>query len=563
MVEEYRTSFDSRPLKDQTLNSVLEDRADQLGDKRFISHGPTKQDFTYRETADIANSIGNSLLNLGVEKGDRICVLVRDPLTTVLSLFGISKCGAVYSPVNYEYKGEVLSYQINDIDPEVIVIEDRYLGKLNSITSSLNVHPDVVVCETDEKSEQLTCDVHQSTFDDLLSGSTDDPRSDVEWNDVASILYTSGTTGQPKGVVLTHRWILFNFSFPRHVILNQDDVVHTALPFYHATAAFFDLTGALVAGGQVAIWDKFDSEAFWDRIEKYEATCCTLLSVMIPWLNKQAEDDIARENTLNKMHMAPLPENHARIAREYGVDLITVALGSTESGVPIAGVIHAAKDGEGTPERRYKGARPKEVRRRATELGMAVTETVPDEEYGYVGKPLPHHEARVVDERGEEVDRGEVGEFIVRPDTPATIMREYFRKPEKTVESFQDLWYHSGDAASVDAEGNWYFVDRMGDLIRRRGENISSKQIEDIVGSQDEISNVAVFPVPAEEGGEDEIAIAVETSPGGEITETGLRDYLDTKLPGFMLPKFIFIVDEIPTTETNKVEKYKLIDLVE
>jgi crotonobetaine/carnitine-CoA ligase len=173
-------------------------------------------------------------------------------------------------------------------------------------------------------------------------------------------------------------------------------------------------------------------------------------------------------------------------------------------------------------------------------------------------------ELAILDDRDSERPPGEVGELAVRPKLPEVLLESYYEKPERTLEEFSNLWFHTGDMAYRDEDGNYYFVDRKGDVIRRRGENISTMQIQDAVNEHDAIVEAAAFPLPAEEeNGEDEIGLAATVDAGDRLSEAELRSFLEDRLPSFMHPDHMFFVDAIPTTETNKREKYKLRDLVD
>ena len=549
--------FDDRPLSEQTMNSILENRATHLGDAPFIRYGPEERDVSFAEMDETANAIGNSLLDLDITHQAKISVMVRHPLQTLFAMFGIHKAGGVYCPINFEYKGDALSYQLNDTNPEVLIIEDQYVERLNNIADDLTTDPEIVVYETDHPSSQLNASFESRTFQSMTTGDKTSPEVDLTWDDEASIIYTSGTTGRPKGVVLPHRWIFANYTFIFSQTLNEEDVVHTALPLYHVGGVYADITSALVAGSSVGLWDRFSPDSFWDRIEKYGATSVTFISVMWTWLVKQKEQEDDHRNTINKVSVIPLPDNHAEIAKRFSFDFVLAGFGQTESGIPVGGFIHTAQGEHATPADLRKGMRPDEVISQCEQLGVPVVDEAPGGRY--MAKPMDRYmEATVLDDHDERLPPGEVGEFAVRSKMPGILMKEYYNKPGKTVDAWQNLWFHTGDAAYRDENDNFYFVDRIGDVIRRRGENISSIQVQDAVTAYDLVDEAAVFPVPAEEGGEDAIAVAIETAREDQFSEQGLRDHLTDRLPEFMHPDHVKVIDEIPTTETNKREKYKL-----
>ncbi|WP_276259194.1 class I adenylate-forming enzyme family protein [Haloglomus litoreum] len=547
--------LDDRPVDEVTIDSMLRARGEKIPDETALVYGPTDTRVTYGELDEAANRIANGLRDLGVSPGANVSFMSAQPLETVLAMAGINRAGAVYAPINFEYEGDTLSYQLNDTDPAVLVIADRLLGRLDAVADDLTTDPAVVSLSTDA-GDAAPADIDpDATFADLRAASPEDPGIDVTWDDPASIVYTSGTTGMPKGVVIPHRWIFANYTEPKRALLDGEDVVHTSLPLYHIGGIYADVVAGLTAGGMVALWDRFSPEAFWDRIAEYEATSATFISVMMPWLRRSPESPTDDENTLSKVHMQPLPEDYESMAERFGFDVVTVAFAQTESGAPIVGVIRTDGLG-GTPEGYRRGLRPDAVEERARERGLPVVESVDGERYmGRVREDIL--EVAVLDERDERVEPGTVGELCVRPKRPGLLMQEYHAKPERTVEATRNCWFHTGDAA-YESDGDYYFVDRLGDVIRRRGENISSMQIQDAVAAHEAVDAAAVFPIPAPEGGEDRIGLAVTPVEGDDLTEADIDAHLDGRLPEFMHPDETFVVDEIPTTETQKMEKYKL-----
>ncbi|WP_254538383.1 AMP-binding protein [Halomarina litorea] len=551
----WTADYDEEPLRELTVTDLLRNRAEKIGDRTAVTYGPEDRAYSFSELNDVANAIANSLIEMGIEKQQKVSVMARNPLSSVLAMVGINKAGMVYSPINFEYKGEALSYQLNDTGPEVLIVEDQYVGRLNEVVDSLEDAPTVVVIDTGTESATLPSNLSGPTFDKLQSGDRSEPGVDVSWHDEASIVYTSGTTGMPKGVVLPYRWIFENYTLFRQQLLSDDDVVHTSLPMYHVGGVYFDLHTGWVSGASTVLWDRFSPNDFWDRIDRYEATTVTLVSVMATWLSKHGGRDTP--NTLNKVHMQPLPDDYRTVAERFGFDFVTVGFGQTESGLPIAGAIHAAQGRDATPEDVRRGMTPNEIVDSVRDVGVPVLDEAPAERY--MGEPIdPIVDVAIVDDHDEPVPAEAAGELVIRPKVAEITLKEYYGKPERTVEAFSNLWFHTGDTAYVDSEGNYCYLDRRGDIIRRRGENISSLQVQEITNKNSKVEKTAAYPVPAHEGGEDEVAISVEVVDGERLTESDLRAFLSGEMPEFMRPKYIQFVDDIPTTKTNKMEKYKL-----
>jgi len=554
------TKFDSKPLEELTIDTALRNRADYFPEKPFVFYGPDDREVSYGEMNRTANAIGNSLRDFDVEIGDSVSVMGENPLSVLFAFFGIMKTGLVYSPINHAYKGQTLFYQLNDTDPDVFIIEDQYLGRLHDVADALETDPRLVVIKTDADSAPVGDRFSSVPFEQLREGSTEDPDIDTAWDDVASILYTSGTTGDPKGVSQQQRWVISNYSELGWRFQSPEDVTHTSLPLYHVGGLYNDILGSMLAGASVSMWDTFSPEQFWDRIEEYEASRTMLLSSMIPWLVNRPEQEDDWQNSLSKILMVPLAEDHRAIADRFGFDLVFAPYGSTELGSPLMGLVRCYDDDYLTPEPLRQGLTPDEVVEIARDLGAPVVREAPDS--GWIGNAdwKPGVELEIINERDETVPTGDVGELVGRPQKPAMLFKTYDGKPAETVESWENLWYHTGDAMYRDEEGHYYFVDRLGTVIRRRGENISSGQVQEIVNAYEPVDRSAAFPVPATEGGEDEVAVAVELAADATATEAeaDLKAYLEDAMPEFMIPKYITFVDEIPTTETNKMEKYKL-----
>lgn len=560
-----RTQYDEVPLKDTTVDQVLANRADHLGDRPFAHSGPTGESVSYAELDRRANAVGNALRERGIEKGDRILSLIEDPLYCLYTMFGAHKIGAVYAPINYEFRDDALVYNVSDVDPDLVVVEDQFVENLNGIVGQLDASAPVVHCDRDRDDAAPLDDAFtEIPFATLLDAAETDPGVETAWHDAACIIYTSGTTGRPKGVRISHRWILHNYTRFRHVLVNEEDVVHSSLPRYHVIALFFDVATALIAGASVSLWNRFSTSDFWDRVDAYDATVTSLVSVMTPWLRDQPESPDDHDNTLNKVNFAPLPDYVDELGERFGWDFVTTCYGSTEAGMTAAAVIRCARGEQATPEDRYRGASHEAVVEAARSIDVPVVDVdeMPDGEGVYVGRPLDSTvESQIAGEHDVPVETGEAGELLVRPVDPSNVFDRYLNKPESTLESLGNLWYHTGDALRIDEDDNCFFLGRTGmDVIRRRGENISAMRIEDIVSGHEAVSTCAAFPAPAAEGGEDEVAVAVEPAPGASLDEAALLSYLDERMPAFMQPDHLFVVDNMPTTETNKVEKHNLAD---
>lgn len=541
----------------ESIGTIVEERAQDTPDDVFCIYGPTDERVTYAELDSTTNRIGNALLTLGLEPGDRVSIMSEDSLRTLYLMYACSKAGLVYCPINFNYKGIPLVYQLNDTRPDLLVVDDEMLSVVDDVGDSLEEPVRYIQLDagTDGPSvrEESECDSalrREGTFADLLDGDQTPVPVQPSWHDTAWIIYTSGTTGNPKGVALPHRWIVANHAGYASLLHDDGEVVHSTLPFYHIGGASFEITATLLSGSTVVMWDKFSTEKFVPRIREYGATSALLAGVMVPWLLEEHDEQEHVETPLEKIHIQPLVENYDAFTDRFGVDFVSVAFGQTETGLPISGLIDMRAGGS-------TGGRSPDLLQRMEQTDVPVVSAPPEERF--MGRPRSDIvQTSIVGDDDEHLNPYEVGELVVRPNKPFTLLQEYINSPAKTLDEVTNLWFHTGDYVYRDDEDNYYFVDRDSSVIRRRGENISSKRIQDITNELDRVSHTAAFPVPAAEGGEDEVGIAVVLADGSTATEVELRNALSERMPNYMVPSTIFFVDEIPQTPTNKMKKEEL-----
>jgi crotonobetaine/carnitine-CoA ligase len=533
--------------------------------KTFFYYGEADRHYSYDEFNGMCNRIANNLRRMGVKKGDRVSLFLKNPLVTILSMFALWKLGAVFCPTNFLYKGRLLSYQLNDTDPNLLILENGREPLLNEIKDQIRCRrvalyrPEAGQHDFDPAATRFKLDpaFEVTLFSELLTGNGDNPGVELKYWDTANIVYTSGTTGPPKGVVQSHRW-LQNYCFYGVRMLHPDDVVYCDLPLYHVGGAFSLVGRAAWRGCTVAVWDRFSATDFWSRIRQSVASYTLLLDVVMPWLMKHGPTENDRNNTLRRVHMQPLPEYHHEFARRFGIDFVNVGYGATEIGYVCAGLIDETADGGETPKKVQKGYSRDEVLKVAEGLSMPVMRGDRPIKKGFMGAPCLLHEMAILNERDEEMPPGEYGQIGLRSKLPYVLLNEYFNKPEATAEAFRNLWFHTGDGAYRDASGYCYFVDRMGGFIRVKGENISSFQIEDFINTHPQIKMSAAFSIPAAEGLEDDIVVYAVTVTDAELDVEELGDWTRREMPKYMWPRHIRLVDALPQTPTHKVEKYKL-----
>ncbi|MFE3110677.1 AMP-binding protein [Kitasatospora indigofera] len=547
------------------VTARLDHWASVSGDRPFFHYGETGATLTFADFARRANSIAGNLVGHGVGKGDRISVFCTNPLLGALIMFGAWKAGALYCPVNPAYSRHLLAHQLKDTGPRLIVTEPALLPALSEVAGLLTNRPEVVVCDDPIQPGSRAAPRGTNILPELswsqLTTDAAAPDVSLAFDDPANVVYTSGTTGNSKGVVQSFRW-LNHYTYRLRQPLTTDDVIYSDLPMHHVGGAFANVARAAWTGCEVAVWDRFSPSDFWRRIGSRGATTAILLDVMIPWLTNAPQTPADRYNTLNKVHMQPLPLHHADVARRFGFDFITAGFGQTECGAPLSVLLKETAEGEGTPPHLYRGLSHQEMAESASRHGVAVVPGAEAGRKGLMGLPTPFVEVTVLNDHDEHCGIEEPGQLALRPLLPSIFLMEYLGNPGATAAAFRNLWFHTGDAALRGADGMFYFVDRMGDRMRVRGENLSSSQVEDLLNQHSAISCSAVFAIPSHEGDEDDVVACLVLTRPGAVTEEQIRTYCADYMPKYMRPRHIRLFDDLPRTATNKVEKYKLREAV-
>jgi crotonobetaine/carnitine-CoA ligase len=509
-------SMDARvpSREDCVLRYVLEKRAEQHPDKPFMRL-PDGDAISYGEFRASVERAAAGLAALGVKQGDYVNVWLPNGVDMVRIWFAINWLGAVYVPINTAYRGNVLAHVIANGGAELMIVASDLVERLAHIDrAQLRT---LVVAGGKEHAipgmefvplEELDAD--PATLPPL--------KQPIEPWDVQSIIYTSGTTGRSKGVLssYTHMWHMTGVqAFP---MLDETDCYLISLPFFHVGGTL-PIIAMLNRGGTVGMGGDFATEAFWPTVRATGATYTILLGVMSTFLSKQTPSPDDRDHTLKKITMIPLPDDWRDFAERFGPTVWTL-FNMTEVSVPI-----------------FSEPNPQAP--------------------GTCGKQRPGVDLRIVDVHDREVPVGEIGELIVRTDAPWALNSGYYKNPEATAQAWRNGWFHTGDGFRKDEHGNYFFVDRMKDAIRRRGENISSFEVEAEILTHPKIRECAVVAVPNEMAEDDVLAI-VAPATGAAVDPLELLEFLKPRLAHFMLPRYVRIMTDLPRTPTQKVEKYVL-----
>lgn len=507
-----------------TITAALARAVSACPDRTFVNF--FDEAYTYREFDLITNSVAHGLLTLGVQQNERVASLLDNHGEVLFSWYGANKIGAVSVSINTAYKGEFLRHQLADCNARIVFMESDYVERLQAIKGEL---PELeYVIYRGEKPEVDLGDKQLISFNDFRSSdqsAIDDPNKP---SDVSAFVYTSGTTGRSKGCILCHNNMV---ELARNVIVSDDrregDVVWTCLPFFHFNAQATTVVSSTLLKGTAWIAPRFSVSRFWQDIEQSQAVVASLLGAMIPLVG-QAPDSDAMQRCFGQLRTvagAPFPpEMQAIFKKRFGVK----RAGSNVYGLTEASCLTLLP----------QGVEPRP---------------------GSSGMRNPDFDVRIFDEDDNELPAGQPGEIVCRPLKPNVMFKGYHNRPEATLAMMRNMWFHTGDIGKFDEDGYFYFVDRKKDYLRRRGENISSFEVESLLQSHPDVSEVAAHAVLSDVG-EDDLKITLVLERDAKLTEQDLCRWCIEMMPYFAVPRFIEFRSELPKNPLGKVEKYKLRD---
>lgn len=502
-----------------TLGRVLADRATAQPDRACLECAG--QVLSYAEVYEQARRIAAALRALGIQKGDRVCLMLPNGLEFLLTWFGIAVLGAISVPINTAYRGDLLEYLLNNSEASLLVVGEEFLDRIGFVQSGLSHLKHLVIVPAAPSGEPRSeLRFEASPFHSLLRVAPG-PEGEVAEADPAVIMYTSGTTGPSKGAVLCHRGVLtFAGNHVRYCGITEDDVCYTCLPLFHGIALMLTTVGGMLSGARVVIGRRFSASMFWEEIRQAGATYAAITGSIAQILYKQPPSEEDRRHRLRAVYSIPAPAAiYEECERRFGITFIE-AYGATDGQIPVYMPLDQPR-------------------------------------VGACGKVIRGFDLRIVDDRDEPLPPGHVGEIVYRSHEPYTMMLGYFRNPPATVEAMRNYWFHSGDLGYLDPDGYLHFVDRKKDSIRRRGENISSYEVEKVVNAHPAVLESAAVAVPSEVG-EDEVKIVVILKPGEALSPEDLVAYCEPRMAYFMIPRYVQFAESLPKTPNEKVQKYKL-----
>ena len=505
----------------KTIGYLLEDRARRHPDKIFGYI--TGEEITYAQLAEKVNRVANSFLTLGVKKGDNVSVMMSNCPEYVYTWFALAKIGAVEAVINTAFKGETLEYFLNYGEAKVAVIDEDLVERFSAIQGSLNDLEKLVVRKVPLEEKNPKTRFKTIPYSEMLKGPASEPVSEKpRYTDPVSIMYTSGTTGASKGVVYSHNFChTVAVRYIKIMRLTPEDRIYNCMPMFHMNAQFLCVMATLVLGATCVLMEKFSARQFWDDIRQYQATVFNFLGPMIAILWNQPEREDDAQVPARIALGVPVPAEIERLfEKRFGLRLVQ-CFGATETGITTATTLD-----EETP-------------------------------IGSCGKPLPGCDVRIVDEDDNEVPPGVRGEFIYRPEKHFTMMSGYYKKPEATEEATRNLWYHYGDYGRKDENGFFYFIDRKKDCMRRRGENVSAFEVENVVNRYPGVMESAASGVWSDMGEED-IKISIVLKENATIDPVALLQFCEEGMAWPAVPRYVEFRDDFPRTPNGKVAKYRL-----
>ena len=500
----------------ENYGKILADQARLHADK--IAVRTAHEQITYAQLDERVNRVGNALAALGVTKGCKVCVMLPNVPEFLYTWWGNAKLGGVTVPLNTALKGTGLSYIINHSDAEILLLSQHYLPAVADIRATLSAVKRVIVLGPRGQRAALL-PPGGLDFAELLTAPASSPLQEVWSDDIDSIMYTSGTTGLPKGVIHRQARCYSGFVLPLMIDYTAQDVVYNTLPLFHIGGQNM-VWMALASGTCVGLAERFSASRFWDEVRQYHATFTLCLGAMIPILHKQLPTPKDHEHPLRVVLSAAAPRTIWEAFEQRFQVKIVELYSQTEGGF----LLNTDARGEG--------------------------------KVGAMGKASAGYTMKIVDEQDRELPPGGVGELVYKPAGNVALV-EYYKNPEATAEKTRGGWVRSGDLAYQDEDGYFFFVDRKNDFMRRRGENISSFEVEKVINSHPHILECAAYAVPSELG-EDEVMVAIVLQPGVTFDPLSLMQYCEAQMAYFMIPRYLRLLEALPKTGTERAMKYQL-----
>ena len=503
------------PRFEQDLATVLAKRVARSPDKPWLL--TEERAYSYREIGERSGRLAQGFADAGIGKGDTVLIMLPDTVDYIVIWCALAKLGAIEVPVNIHYRGGILKHVVNDSLARTMVVDSQFVERMANIAGETEHLRELVLLGDDAEVPEKFSSRH---YDDLFADTVwqgEGPR----YLDLMSVMYTSGTTGPSKGGTVSHAHAFeYAIGVTEMLELREGDVYYAPLPLFHLAGQFAVIYCACIAGATAVIPGPFSASQFWRDVRRYKATTSFLLGAMANFLYQQAPANDDADNTLERVLMVPLIPEVEDFKKRFDC-LVSTTWGGTEMNCP-------------------------------TRSGF---DLVDNKSCGRIAED--RYEVRIVDEDDAELPAGVPGEALVRTREPWIMSNGYWNHPEWTVTAWRNQWFHTGDMLMRDERGNLYFVDRSKDAIRRRGENISSMEVENEINGHPDVLECAVIPV-ASSATEQEVMAVIVAKDGASIDPENLIRFLEPRMAYFMVPRYVEFIDELPKTPTGKIQKFPL-----
>ena len=507
-----------RDLDPKTVGAAVDLRAASDGDR--IAFWWDDEPETFGEFRTHVRAAAEGLRGIGLDQPERFAIYLRNcPEFTHVWAGGLY-IGVQPVTVNLAYKGDFLRHQLVDSASAAVVTSVELVADIIAVLPDVpNVRVLVVLGDASQLAA-VVAPVPVVPFEQFCSGDVTESGCLVEPQAAASVIYTSGTTGVSKGVQLSHGHLaLVGRSNCEQVGLTRDDVTLIPTPLYHSTG-LNGILHALWAGCSTVFERRLVVDQLIDRLIEREVTVLTVVGPILQLMFNLPSRVAERSLKVRTLFGNPIPIPFAELAERYGIEYVNTAYGQTEVQPCIVG-------------------------------------RLPEIPFGSCGRLHPNMEARIVDDDDNDVPVGQPGELILKPRVMFAMFDGYLNNPEANAEAFRDGWYRTGDILRQDEDGNFYWLDRKKDVVRRRGENISSVEVENVIALHSDVLEVAVHGVPSELG-EEEVKAVVVLKAGASVTHEELHDFCDGRIPRFAIPRYIEFGAKLPRNPTGRVQKFKL-----
>lgn len=508
-------------LEQRTVTGLLKRAVQNASDNIFIRNHDSRE--TYAEFDVKTNRVAHSLRQLGVGKGSKVALMLTNSPEFLYGWFAVAKLGGIYVPINTEYKGDVLQHQLNKSEVTHVIVDDELVERLVGVEQELEHLTTVVFVDRGVPAATLGDAITSVPFENLFEGEASALEDVCLYTDSHAISFTSGTTGLSKGVLATHCHIVsFALDWIKACGFTSEDKLYSCLPMFHAISSWLGLLPALICQTEYCFARRFSASGFWDDVRYFNATVVHGIFAMVPMLLKQPERPDDADVPARVFYIG---QRNGEFETRFNCRIVEV-YGATETGI----VTYTPLTEEPA----------------AGSCGKANTET---------------YEVALVDDNDNPVPVGEVGEIVVRPRQPYSMIKAYYNMPQESLDAFKNFWFHTGDFGKQDSDGFYFFVDRKKDALRRRGENISSFELERVLNSSDSVAECAAIAKPSELG-EDEVKMVVVPRDGVESGNAELATELwrlcEERMPRFWVPRYLEFRDSLPKTPNGKVRKIAL-----